>query len=239
MNGLALLLIVAQTPRAANPERPTVATHAYTVAPGYAELEQGARAFGVSDLGEATSWDFNLKIGVRPGVQLGLFGAGYVRTEAGSGVGDVGVSLKLSQAISPKAAIAIVPAVTVPSGDAGRGLGAGQTLGSLVGVFSADLPQGFHFDANAGPVGIGAGKPQWFTSVGLAHGGVSGVGVATELFDFAVGAAGPRQRGFLAALMVTVVEWAVVDAGVVRGLVDGTPDQVFLGLTTNLGRIFK
>ena len=235
------MLLAAQSPRAANPERPTVATHAYTVAPGYAELEQGARAFGVSGLGEATSWDFNLKIGVRPGLQLGVFGAGYVRTAAGSGVGDLGVSLKASRAISPQTAIAIVPAVTVPTGDDARGLGAGRTLGSLVGVLSADLPAGVHFDANAGPVGIGAGAggPQWFTSIGLAHGGVGPVGVAFELFDFTAGGAGPRQRGLLGALMVTVADWVVVDAGGVRGLVDGTPDQVFVGMTTNLGRIFK
>jgi len=239
MNTLALLLLVAQTPRAANPERPTVATHAYTVAPGFVEFEQGARAFGVDGLGEATSWDFNLKIGVRPGLQLGVFGAGYVRTAGGSGVGDVGVSLKASRAVSPQVAIAVVPAVTAPTGNAARGLGAGRALGSLVGVFSADLPKGFHFDANAGPVGIGAGQPQWFTSVGLAHGGIGAVGLATELFDFTGGGAGPRQRGFLAAVMVTVAEWVVVDAGGVRGLVDGTPDQLFVGVTTNLGRIFK
>jgi hypothetical protein len=235
-----LVLLVAQaSPRAANPERPTVATHAYAVAPGYAELEQGARAFGVGGLGEATSWDFNLKIGLRPGLQLGVFGAGYMRTEGGAGVGDVGLSLKASRAVSPSVAIAVVPAITVPSGDAGRGHGAGRTLGSLVGVFSADLPKGFHFDANAGPVGIGAGQPQWFTSVGLAHGGIGAVGVATELFDFTTGGAGARQRGLLAAVMVTVAEWVVVDAGGVRGLVAGTPDQLFLGMTTNLGRIFK
>jgi hypothetical protein len=239
MNALALLLLVAQTPRAANPERPTVATHAYTVAPGFVELEQGARAFGVDGLGEATSWDFNLKIGVRPGLQLGVFGAGYLRTASGSGVGDVGVSLKASRGVSPQVAIAVVPAVTAPTGNAARGLGAGRALGSLVGVLSADLPKGFHFDANAGPVGIGAGQPQWFTSVGLAHGGIGPVGVATELFDFTGGGAGPRQRGFLAAVMVTVAEWVVVDAGGVRGLGDGTPDQLFFGITTNLGRIFK
>jgi len=239
MNALALLLVVAQTPRAANPERPTVATHAYAVAPGYAELEQGARAFGVNGLGEATSWDFNLKIGVRSGLQLGVFGAGYVRAAGGAGVGDVGLSLKASRTVSPQAAIAVVPAVTAPTGNAARGLGAGLVLGSLVGVFSADLPKGFHFDANAGPVGIGAGRPQWFTSVGLAHGGIGAVGVATELFDFTGGAAGPRQRGFLAALMVTAADWVVVDGGGVLGLVAGTPDQLFVGVTTNLGRIFK
>ena len=234
-------MLAAQSPRTANPERPTVATHAYTVAPGYAELEQGVRAFGfgLTDLGEATAWDFNLKIGVRPDLQVGFFGAGYVRTGAGAGVGDVGLSLKVSQAVSSKAAIAIVPAMTVPTGDAGRELGAGRTLGSIVGVLSADLPAGVHFDANAGPVGLGAGAPQWFTSIGLAHGGVGPVGVAVELFDFTDGGAGPRQRGFLAALMVTVADWVVMDAGGVYGLVDGTPDQLFLGITTNLGRIFK
>ena len=241
---LALVLLMAQappalSPRAANPERPTVATHAYTVAPGYAELEQGARAFGVSALSEGTAWDLNLKIGVRPGLQFGLFGAGYVRTGAGAGLGDVGLSLKASRVISPKALIALVPAVTVPTGDAGRGLGAGRTLGSLVGVFSADVPAGFHFDANAGPVGIGAGRPQWFTSVGLAYGTPGPVDFAFELFDFTRGGAGPRQRGLLAAVLVTVVDWVVVDAGVVKALTDGTPAQRFVGMTTNLGRIFK
>ena len=63
--------------------------------------------------------------------------------------------------------------------------------------------------------------------------------MAVELFDFTNGGAGRAQRGFLGALMATVAEWVVVDAGGVRGLVAGTPDQMFVGLTTNLGRIFK
>ena len=221
------------------PERPTVATHAYTVAPGYAELEQGVRAFGVRRFTEFTAWDVNLKIGLQPGVQLGLFGLPYARSGAGGGMGDVGVALKFSREVSSKAALAIVPAVTVPTGDNSRGLGAGRTLGSLVGVFSADLSGAVHFDANAGPMGIGAGKPLWFTSIGLSFRGPVGVGVATELFDFTSGGAAPRQRGFLGALMVTVSQSVVVDLGGVRGLVDGTPHQVFVGLTTNLGAIFK
>ena len=229
--------LCAQSAREANPERPTVATHAYTVAPGYAELEQGARAFGVDRFSEATAWEFNLKIGVMRSVQLGLFGPGYMRTSAGVGVGDLGVSLKFSHAISSRTAVALVPAVTFPTGDKTRGLGAGRALSSAIGVVSADLPASLHFDFNAGPVGIGAGKPQWFTSVGLARGGT--IGVATELYDFTSGAAGARQRGFLAALMVTFTEWAVLDGGGVAGLTPGTPDQLFVGLTTNLGRIFK
>lgn len=232
--------LTAQSPRAANPERPTVATHAYAVAPGYAELEQGARAFGVDALREATAWEFNLKLGVADGLQFGLFGTGYLRTGGGTGVGDIGASVKWSRELSPRSAVAMVHAATLPTGDEARGLGAGRVLGSLVAVFSEDLPiGGLHFDMNAGPVGIGAGQPQWFTSLGVAHGGVGPVGLAFELFDFTAGGAGPRQRGFLGAAMMTVVDWVVVDAGGVRGLVDGTPDQVFVGVTTNLGRIFK
>jgi hypothetical protein len=213
------------------------------VAPGYAELEQGVRAFGLRKFSEATVWDVNFKIGLRPGVQLGLFGLPYVRSGAGSGFGDVGAALKLSRELSPKSAVAIVPAVTVPTGDDSRGLGAGRTLFGLVGAFSSNLSGTVHFDANAGPVGIGAGKPLWFTSIGLSLGGSAGagvgVGVTTELYDYTSGAAGPRQRGFLGALMVPISPAAVLDVGGVRGLVDGTPHQVFVGLTTNLGAIFK
>ena len=224
-------------PWVANPERPTVATHAYAVAPGYAELEQGVRAFGLRHFSEFTAWDVNLKIGLDPGLQLGLFGLPYARSGAGGGMGDVGVSLKLSREFSPKTAVAIVPAVTVPTGDNSRGLGAGRTLASLVGVFSADLSGALHVDANAGPMGIGAGKPVWFTSIGLSFGGA--VGVATELFDLTSGGAAPRQRGSLGAVMVSVSQSVVVDLGGGRGLVDGTPHQVFAGVTTNLGAIFK
>ena len=234
---LAALAVAIQSPRAANPERPTVATHAYTVAPGFAELEQGARAFGVHGLREGTAWEFNLKLGVTRGVQLGFFGAGYLRTASGTGVGDMGVALKLARALPERSAVALVPAVTLPTGDERRGLGAGRALESLVAAYSADLPAQLHFDANAGPVGIGAGTPQWFTSLGLSRGGP--LGLATELFDFTAGAAGQRQRGFLGAVLVTFAEWVVMDAGGVLGLTVETPDQLFVGLTTNIGRIFK
>src|SRR5947207_510055 len=120
----------SQSPHAANPERPTFATHAYAVAPGYAEVEQGLAARGTGSLREATSWDVNLKVGLSRHVQLGLFGPLYARTSGGSGVGDLG------------------------------------------------------------------------------------------------------------AATIRLTEWAVVDAGGAVGATGGTPDQLFLGITTNLGRLF-
>src|SRR2546428_838766 len=105
--------LTAQSRHAANPERPSVATHAYTVAPGYMELEQGVRAQGFGNFRDQTSWEFNLKIGVARPVQLCLFGTGYNRTGEGNGVGDVGVALKLRRDLSSTHTVALVPAVTL------------------------------------------------------------------------------------------------------------------------------
>src|SRR5947208_1703344 len=106
----------SQSPHAANPERPTFATHAYAVAPGYAEVEQGLAARGTGSLREATSWDVNLKVGLSRHVQLGLFGPLYARTSGGSGVGDLGAALKVRTDLSSRAAVALVGAVGATGG---------------------------------------------------------------------------------------------------------------------------
>ncbi len=166
--GLTVRPSVSQSPRAANPERPTVATHAYAVAPGYWELEQGFRVFGVGELSESQAWDVNLKIGVRDHVQLGVFATAIGWTDGTAGVGDLGLAVKLQGGIGKGAAVAVVPSVTLPTGNVTLGLGAGRVLGSLVGVWSQDLGAVFHTDINVGPTGLGAGTPQLFGSVGLA-----------------------------------------------------------------------
>jgi len=230
--------VAAQSPRAANPERPSVATHAYTVAPGYLELEQGVRAQGFGNVRDQTTWEFNLKIGVAPPVQLGLFGTGYNRTGQGNGVGDVGVALKLRRDLSSTHTVALVPAVTLPTGDQSLGLGAGRVLGSLIAVWSFELGGLLHADLNAGPVGIGAGRPQALGTVSLGR-ALGRWAVAAEAYGYASGSAGPAQGGLLGAVTVRPAEWLVVDGGGVVGLGSWGRDQLFLGVTTNLGRIFK
>jgi hypothetical protein len=42
----------------------------------------------------------------------------------------------------------------------------------------------------------------------------------------------------LGAVTIRVAEWAVVDAGGSVGATEETPDQLFVGITTNLGRLF-
>src|SRR6266704_2881602 len=142
-----------QSPRAANPERPTFATHAYVVAPGYVELEQGVRVQGAGDLSDATAWDYNLKIGLARRVQLAFFGTAFMRTAAGVGPGDLGTTLKLSTGVSTRTTVALAASVTFPTGDASAGRGAGGTQGAVLAVASVDTPWRIHLDLNLGPVG--------------------------------------------------------------------------------------
>ena len=224
--------VVAQSPRAANPERPTVATHAYAVAPGYVDVEQGISARGSTSLASATSWDLNVKIGIASHIQLGLFGPGYLRIGARHGIGDWGAALKLRTDLSEEFAIAVVPAMTLPTGNERWGLGAGRALGQLPFVLSVNGPAGLHADLNAGPLGIGAGTPQWLTTASFSR-PLGALGVSAELFRISAGAAGPRQAGMLGALTVTPVQWMVIDAGGTIGLGSGSLDGIFLGMTTN------
>ena len=228
---------VAQSPRAANPERPTVATHAYAVAPGYIEIEQGVSARGVASLREATSWDVNVKIGVARHVQLGIFGVAYTRNGAGHGIGDWGLALKLRTDVSDRVALAAVPALTLPTGKDALGLGGGRVLGQLPLVLSLNGPAGVHADLNAGPLGIGAGRPQWLTTASFSRPLGGPLGLSAELYRIGGGAAGPRQAGLLGALTLSPVQWIVIDAGGTVGLGSASPDVIFLGLTTNLGRL--
>src|SRR5205085_5718550 len=82
-------------PRLVQPERPTVATHAHTVAPGYFELESGVEGDRVSKSTRTWFAPNVLKIGVTTHTQLNVSTAGYF-SGAGqtSGVGDVTVGLK-------------------------------------------------------------------------------------------------------------------------------------------------
>lgn len=225
-----------QAARTANPERPTVATHAYAVAPGFIEVEQGVSARGTNGLRQATSWDVNVKIGVTAHLQLGLFGPLLLRTGTGHGIGDWGAALKVRTALSGRVAVAMVPAATFPTGLASAGLGAGRVLGQLVGVVSADGPAAVHVDLNAGVLGVGAGRLQWLTtaSFGRAFGRW---GTAAELFRIGAGGAGTRQAGLLGALTFAPARWIVIDGGGIAGLGAASPVAVFLGLTTNLGHL--
>ena len=152
---------------------------------------------------------------------------------------DVGTTLKLSTAVSTRTTVALAPSVTFATGDASAGRGAGRAQGALLAVASVDAPWKIHVDLNLGPVALGTGGSplRWFHSVGAAIGGER-YGFTGEAYGYSAGAGEPAQWGALGAVTVRLAQWVVVDAGGSVGLWRDTPDVVFVGLTTNLGRVF-
>src|SRR5947208_10914190 len=84
----------AQDPHAAMPERPTVATHAWTVAPRFVELETGVEWDRNPDSSFAFSTPSLVKIGVGPRAQLGLQASTNAASGSSLGLGDSAVVLK-------------------------------------------------------------------------------------------------------------------------------------------------
>src|SRR2546430_10479102 len=111
-------------------------------------------------------------------------------------MGDVGATLKLSAGVSPRATLARASSVTVPTGDAAAGRGAGRTQGSVLAVASVDAPRKLHVDVNLGPVELGADASplRWFHSVGAAV-ALGRYGLTTELYGLTAGGRPHPGRG--------------------------------------------
>jgi hypothetical protein len=233
----------APDPRAAQPERPTVATHAWTVAPGYAEIETGVEWDRMTDDAHAFSTPTVLKIGVGRRVQLGVTGVLNAASGLSLGVGDAGIVLKyrVADRLPVLGAFALLPGIKFPTG--GDDHGTNTTDTSLVLISSHQIGP-VALDLNAGYVrrsGDGTGVPRNATVWTVSTGGpVAGpIGFAAELFGY------PRTSGpsgdvasvaFLAGPVVTLKPWAVVDTGVIIRLHGYQPNAWYAGLVYNFGR---
>ncbi len=232
-------------PRAVRPERPTVATHAYAVAPGYVEVEAGvqdARPGGVTQF----TAPLVVKIGIVPRLQLELQG-GYVRngaTDAASGVSDVAVALKqrLVDAVAVLGDIAVQGTVKLPTGS--RDVGTGTTDLSLLLISSRPMGDA-ELDLNAGYThrsGNGTVIPTSATLVTASFGTpVSGlIGAVAELFGYPAtsGPSGaPTAVGFLFGPTLQVRPWLVLDAGAILNVRNMGANAAYAGVTYNVGRI--
>src|SRR5437016_14100511 len=85
----------ARDPHAVQPERPTVATHAGTVARGWVELEEGAEWDRLQDGSHAFVAPTNLKIGLAPRAQANvLFNLLHTGPNGSLEVGDLTLGIK-------------------------------------------------------------------------------------------------------------------------------------------------
>lgn len=233
-------------PRAALPERPTVATHAYTIAPGYIEIETG-----VQDARPANASQFVapvvVKIGVIPRLQLEIQG-GYSRASVPgatvSGVMDLAFALK--QRVLDDAPIlhdfSLQAAVKFPTGS--TNVTTTTTDASILLISSRPIGAG-ELDLNAGytrrsgngsvaPINATLLTASFGTPVAGALGGVA------EVFSTpaTTGPAGTETSiGFLFGPTYQVQPWLVLDAGAILNVRNMAGNALYAGLTYNVGRI--
>ncbi len=237
-------------PRAAMPERPTVATHAYTIAPRYVELEVGGQRYGSG--GGTTHRDrpMLLKIGASSRLQFDLL-AGVTRLTGSSAqvaIGDISAGMKwrVLDAAPVLGAFAVQTTIKAPSGSVEADSGTGTTDMNLILISSRQF-SGVSLDLNLGftvRTGDGSVAPTratlWAVSSGLpVHGRL---GWSAEIFGYpgTRGASGgPPIVGVLTGPTCVVRKYLVLDAGGVVGLAGAQPTALYAGLTWNIGRLWQ
>ena len=229
----------AKDPRAARPERPTVATHAYAVATGILEIEAGIQSesqLGVPGL---------LKLGLGHGLQLDI-APGFVSQTSDaappSGFTDTtfGVKWHLADHAPVLGAFALQPSVTVPTGSGG-----GESAGfNLLLISSYDI-RGVSLDVNVGAtLRKETSATPWTATVWAVAAGVPVAGRLSwtaEVFGYpgTAGQAGsPPVVAFLTGPLFEVSKRLVLDTGVTLDLEGFGKTAVFAGLTWNAARLW-
>jgi hypothetical protein len=253
--GAAALLCVAMLARAqeadnphdAQPERPTVATHAYTVWPGWTEIEFGLEldhSSGSKVLLTPTTW----KVGLAKKVQIEAT-TYFVSQSDGttmSGFGDIFLALKwrLADSLPLLGSFAVQPSVELPSGSVS--LDDGKTIGEFLlissnqlGPVEVDINGGMFVRLNDKPSTAPANSTLW--TVSAASPVVGSLGWTMEVFGFpgTHGQAGSAPVvGFLTGPYYAVHRWFYLDTGVIIPLDGPQPHAVYVGLTWNMGQLW-
>jgi hypothetical protein len=235
-------------PHAAQPERPTVATHAHTVAPGWIEIETGAQRQQEGALADRLLVPLVVKIGLGARIQFD-FVPGFERDaqsgRIGSGITDVVLAVKwrVADAAPVLGTFAIQPAVSLPTGSSSAGRGTGSAGVSLLAISSHQFgPVGV--DVNVGYTrlgGDGSIAPQnstmWTVSTGFPFAGR--VAWVAEIYGYP-GTSGPSGArpvvAFLTGPTLAVRPSLVLDAGAIFDVAGFGGTAVYAGLTWNIGR---
>jgi len=245
----ASALVQAPDPHAAQPERPTVATHAGTVAPGWIEIEFGGEFDRYADDSHGGGTSIVTKIGLTSHAQLSLFGFAVRPPGNGSlGVGETGVGVKwrLGDEVPVLGRFAILPSVKIPTGSASRGTGTGTTDASLLFISSHELGP-MALDINAGYTrrsGDESTAPRSATVWTVSFGGpaVGAVGWVAELYGFPR-TSGPAGQDRIVAVLVgptlAVRRWLVLDGGVIVPVTGPQAHAAYFGGVWNIARIWK
>ena len=238
----------ARDPHAVQPERPTVATHAGTVARGWIELEEGGEWDKAPDGARTFFAPTNLKVGLGSRVQLNLlFNLIYDRAFPGGAfeAGDITIGVKYRIVDDDRILgdFAILPAIKLPSATL-NGAGTGTTDFSLLLISSHQFGP-VAMDLNAGQTrrsGDGTSAPRtariWTASFGFPVRGP--LGATVEIFGFprTTGAAGTKAiAAFLIGPTFLVRKWFAMDAGIIAPITGRQARAMYTGFVWNFGCI--
>lgn len=229
----------------AQPERPTVATHAGTVAPGWLEIETGGEFDRFADTSRGASVPTLFKIGLAPRLQLSLQ-TPLIRPAGthSTGLGDasVGVKWRILEDAPVLGDFAVLPAIKFPSGSTTTGAGTGTTDVSLLLISSHQLGA-VAMDLNVGVTrrgGDGRNVPRTASVWTVSFGGpaVGSVGFAAEIYGYPA-TSGPAGADPIVAVLAgptwSARDWLVFDAGVIVKITGDQPRAIYAGLTWNVG----
>jgi hypothetical protein len=238
---VALILIAGvaaaqpRDPHAVQPERPTVATHAGTVATGWFEFETGVERDHFDPSASVFSTPTVFKFGIAPRAQLSL-GGSLVNTDSGTGSGDlfVGVKIRLLEDAPVVGDFAILPSITFPAGSARRGFGGGERQGSLLLISShqfGDVSMDINFGYDA-PHAWPSHASFWTVSFGFPVRGK--LGWALETFGFNTDDG--RTAALLTGPTFLPAKWLSFDTGLIVPLHGPQPHALYAGAVCNVGR---
>ena len=239
----------APDPHAVQPERPTLATHAHTVAPGWVEIEAGFERDRFPGRIRIESAVTTTKIGLTMRTQLGVT-LSALRDPADashtSGAGDANLELKCRPIDDAPwlGDCALLTVLKLPTGSPRRGTGTGTTDASLL-LISSHAFGPLSLDLNVGGTlrgGDGAATPKrasvWTAALGLQFAG--SLGWAAEAYGYP-GTTGPSGAAPLVALLFgptwTPRQWLEVDAGEIIPVTGPQPHAFYAGLVWNVGSL--
>ena len=231
----------APDPRAVQPERPSVATHAGTVAPGYFEVETGVETDRNPDDTHALLIPTVVKIGMAPAVQLSILAPVLRTTGISLGFGDVGAAVKWRLTdVGLIGRFAVQPSFTWSTGDRGTGTNTAGLLlidSRTIGPVSLDLNVGL--TRHSGDETIAPRTTTlWTASSAIPVAG--SVGWQLECFGYP-GTHGPAGSAPIVAILtgptLGIARSLAVDTGVILPLTGPQPRAWYAGLVANLGSL--
>ena len=234
-------------PREANPERPTVATHAYAVAPGIVEIETGVQWQRLGPRSAQLTGPTLIKVGLVKRLQLDIApGWEWLGPDGArrGGMADWAVGLKwqVAHGLPLLADFAVESTVKLPTGDVSIGTGTGTTDLNLLAI-SSRLVGKVELDLNVGytrRTGTGSTAPKtatlWTVSTGFPVAGP--VGWVAEVFGYpgTSGPAGSRPIvAFLTGPTYHPQRSVVFDAGLILSVEGFGATAAYAGVTWNIG----